>query len=242
MISDALIILPAYNESELIQSVIRKIKESISIEVLVINDKSQDNTAKLAKEAGAIVINHPINMGYGVAIQTGYKYALQNDYQYLVQMDADGQHDPQYIKTLLDVVRKGDCDLAIGSRFLGAGDYKMEPLRRLGQQLFGYIASKVLKEDVTDPTSGFQAMNRRVICFFSNDFFPCDYPDADVIIMAHYAGIRTKEVPVVMYRSVTGQSIHSGLKPVYYVFKMFLSIFTILITSKSIFRKKFSEN
>jgi len=238
-----LIALPAFNEENSIASVIRNIKKVVpAYDILVVNDCSADKTAKEAKGAGAVVVSHPVNMGYGVSIQTAYKYAIRNDYEYLVQMDADGQHEAKCIEEILLPVCSGDCDLAIGSRFIGASSYDMEPLRRVGQQVFGAIASKIICEKVSDPTSGFQAMNRKVIRFFSRDIFPCDYPDADVIIMSHYAGIRTKEIPVTMYRNETGKSIHSGMKPVYYVFKMFLSIFVILIKNKSSFREKFNKN
>jgi len=237
-----LVILPAFNEEKSVGLVVKKIIEMTPYDVLVVNDCSEDGTAEAAKMEGAIVLSHPVNMGYGVSIQTGYKYALKNSYDYLVQMDSDGQHETKSIFTLLGTVESGECDLAIGSRFLGGGDYSMEPLRKIGQCLFGGIASKISKKEFSDPTSGFQAMNRKVIKFFSSDIFPCDYPDADVIIMAHFAGVRIEEVPVVMYRNKTGKSIHSGMKPVYYVFKMFLAIFIILLKDKSSFQKKFNQN
>ena len=87
----------------------------------------------------------------------------------------------------------------------------------------------ILKQKVTDPTSGFQAMNRRVLEWVSGDRFPFDYPDADVIIMLHRAGFRIREVPVVMFPSRNKKSMHQGWKPVYYVFKMFLSILVTLM-------------
>jgi len=238
-----LIALPAFNEEASIASVIKNIKNVVpNYDILVVNDCSADGTAKEARGAGAVVVSHTVNMGYGVSIQTAYKYALHNNYEFLVQMDADGQHEAKCIGKLLLPVKSDECDLAIGSRFIGTSNYEMEPLRKVGQKVFGAIASKIICEKVSDPTSGFQAMNSKVIRFFSRDIFPCDYPDADVIIMSHYAGIRTKEVAVTMYRNETGKSIHSGIKPVYYVFKMFLSIFVILIKNKSSFLEKFNKS
>ena len=187
-------------------------------------------------EAGARVISHPYNLGYGVALQTGYKYALREGYEALVQMDGDGQHDPSYIPSLLNLIQRGDTDLVIGSRFLETRalgrdrlPYQASLLRRCGMWFFGAIASLIIRQKVTDPTSGYQAMNRRVLEWVSSDKFPWDYPDADVIIMLHRAGFKILEVPVQMYESVDKKSMHSGGKPLYYVFKMFLSILVTLM-------------
>ena len=231
------LLIPAYNEEARIASVIRGVKERYpSLEVVVIDDGSRDETRKRAIEAGARVISHPYNLGYGVALQTGYKYALRQGCEALVQMDGDGQHDPSSIRMLLDTIDRGTADLAIGSRFLNAGEsdpnhtpYRASLMRRCGMCLFGTIASFIIKQKVTDPTSGFQAMNRRVLEWVSSDRFPWDYPDADVIIMLHRAGFRIQEVPVLMYENVDKKSMHSGWKPLYYVFKMFLSILVTLM-------------
>ncbi len=231
------LLIPAYNEEARIGSVIRGVKERYSsFDIVVIDDGSKDETRKRAIEAGARVISHPHNLGYGVGLQTGYKYALREGYETLVQMDGDGQHDPSYIASLLDPVQRGDTDLAIGSRFLETqsldGDrlpYRASLPRRSGMWLFGTIASLIIRQKVTDPTSGFQAMNRRVLEWVSSDKFPSDYPDADVIIMLHRAGFRIQEVPVRMYENLDKKSMHSGGKPLYYVFKMFLSILVTLM-------------
>ncbi len=126
--------------------------------------------------------------------------------------------------------------MAIGSRFLkgegcrsGVPSYEAPLLRRLGMRLFGTIASLLIRQRVTDPTSGYQAMNRSVLEWVSSDRFPFDYPDADVIIMLHRAGFRIREVPVRMFCDSHKKSMHSGWKPVYYIFKMFLSILVTLL-------------
>jgi len=231
------LLIPAYNEEARIASVIQGVKEKYPLlEIVVIDDGSQDGTRRRAMEAGARVISHPYNLGYGVALQTGYKYALGQGCEALVQMDGDGQHDPAYVRILLDAIEKGTADLAIGSRFLDSGGlepgrlpYRASLMRRCGMALFGTIASLLIKQRVTDPTSGYQAMNRRVLEWVSSDRFPWDYPDADVIIMLHRAGFRIQEVPVQMYENADKKSMHSGWKPLYYVFKMFLSIFVTLM-------------
>ncbi len=233
----AFLLIPAYSEGARIGSVIRGVKERYpSLEIMVIDDGSRDDTRIQAIEAGARVISHPYNLGYGVALQTGYKYALKAGFEALVQMDGDGQHDPAYIRLLLDSVQRGDTDLAIGSRFLETEGvdrerlpYQTPLIRRCGMWLFGTIASLIIKQKVTDPTSGYQAMNRRVLEWVSSDKFPWDYPDADLIIMLYRAGFRIQEVPVRMYENRGKKSMHSGWKPIYYVFKMFLSILVTLM-------------
>jgi glycosyltransferase involved in cell wall biosynthesis len=224
-----LIIIPAYNEEKRISAVISAIRNfAADFNILVVNDASTDRTAQLAMAAGARLLNLPFNMGYGVALQTGFKYAIRNDYEYAVQMDADGQHEPWFIERLLEVVVRGEADIAIGSRFLEGG-YQAQFFRRIGMLLFGGLASVIIRQRITDPTSGFQALNRKVMEFYAGDSYPVDFPDADVIIMLHRAGLKIKEVPVKMYPDAEKKSMHSGLKPVYYIFKMFLSILVTLL-------------
>ena len=172
-------------------------------------------------------------MSYGVTLQTGYKYALDKDYDYVVQMDGDGQHDPGSIEDLLRGVKNGDVDVAIGSRFLSKKKYRTSFPRKIGMKLFGSIASIIMGQKVTDPTSGFQALNKKAIKFYGSDVFPCDYPDADAIIMLHRAGFIIKEVPVIMHYDNRSKSMHRGLRICYYIFKMFLSIFVTLLREKS---------
>lgn len=215
---------------------IREIKRiAPAIDVLVVDDGSMDDCFLRAREAGARVISHPFNLGYGSALQTGYKYALKEGYEAIVQIDGDGQHDPSFIPDLLAVVQREEADIAIGSRFLknekslsNGPCYRVPLPRKLGMKLFGSITSFLIRQQVTDSTSGYQAIDRRVLEWVSGDKFPVDYPDADVIIMLHRAGFRIKEVPVRMLES-EGKSMHSGWKPLYYVFKMFLSILVTLM-------------
>jgi len=232
-----LVIIPAFNEGLRIASVIKGVKGHCPLaEVLVIDDGSKDETRLKAMESGARVVSHPYNLGYGAALQTGYKYALEKEVDELVQIDGDGQHDPSFVTDLLTVIREENADITIGSRFLGAPKiesgqkaYQAPFLRKLGMSLFGVIASLLIQQKVTDPTSGYQAMNRKVLQWMSSDKFPCDYPDADVIIMLHRAGFRIQEIPVRMFESQDKKSMHGGWKPIYYVFKMFLSIFVTLL-------------
>src|SRR3989337_832678 len=167
---EIIIIIPAYNEENNIPPLIKEIQNKVSgAGILVIDDGSMDRTARVAEKAGALVIRLPFNMGYGAALQTGFKYALLRRYRYVVQMDADGQHDPDSIKDLLDEVKKEDVDVVIGSRFLsGEGGYKAPWARRMGMQLFGKIASMIIGQPVSDPTSGFNALNRDALRFYAS--------------------------------------------------------------------------
>lgn len=224
-----LVIIPCLNEEKNIGLVVKQAQKALpQAKILVINDGSKDQTAFLAKKAGAEVVSHPYNLGYGAALQTGYRYALENNFEYVAQMDGDGQHYPEFLPSLLKSVTKGDCDLALGSRFLGKYHYKMQFLRRLGIAVFSKIIQILAHQTITDPTSGFQAMNQKVVKFYTSDIYPSDFPDADVLLMAHKKGFKIKELPVRMHPSDQSK-LHSGLKPIYYAFKMFLSIFTTII-------------
>ncbi len=229
------VLVPAYNEARTIERVVKGIKKTNpGADVVVINDGSSDETAALADAAGATVLSLPVNLGYGAALQTGYKYALMKGYDYTVQIDGDGQHDPNFIKELIGKLKQG-ADVVIGSRFLGVGDYENPAARQIGMMFFRFLIYLFIKRRITDPTSGFQALNREVVAFFAKSKqYPADFPDADIIILLHYAGFEVKEVPVVMYESETGKSMHSGLKPIYYIIKMLLSIFAVLFGSDKI--------
>lgn len=228
-----LISIPAYNEEKNIVSTVEKVKQAIGRRnwgILVINDGSKDNTAELAEGMQVNVVSHPFNMGYGVAIQTGYKYALENKYDALIQIDADGQHDPKYVDKMLEALDSSKADVIIGSRFKERTGYRAPFIRRAGMIFFSFIVDRVTGMNITDSTSGYQAIRATVLPFLASDFFPCDYPDADLLIMLHFAGYKIVEIPMKMYENNTGKSMHGSIKKnIYYVMKMCLSIFTILL-------------
>ena len=227
------LIIPAYNEEENIVPVIEDVKKNTDADVIVINDGSSDLTGERAKEAGAFVINHPFNMGYGAALQTGYKYAFKKKYDLLVQIDGDGQHDPKYIPMLFNEVESGRCDVAVGSRFLGEGDYPLGALKWMGIHLLRLATRFFIHEKITDPTSGYQCLNRDAIEIFTKDIFPSDYPDANMIIFLHWMALTIKEIPVSMSPNKEGRSMHKGIFIItYYFFKMFLSFLIALIREK----------
>ena len=230
-----LIIIPAYNEEKSIAAVLREMGQEVpEFDIVVINDGSRDDTAQTARIAGAVVISHPFNMGYGVTIQTGYKFALAKGYDFVVQMDGDGQHDPAFIPQVLAPVIADETDFSLGSRFLETESYAPSLSRRAGMIFFRWLISLLISTRITDSTSGYQAFNRKVIRFFSTEVFPCDYPDADIILTLHRANFRIMEVPVRMHASASGKSMHTGWMPLYYIFKMLLSIFVTLLRKKEI--------
>lgn len=230
-----LVVIPAYNESLRIGGVIAAIHQAVpAADILVVDDGSRDGTAEAARRGGAVVASLPFNQGYGVALQTGFKYARRHGYDYVVQIDADGQHEPRCIPDLLAPVQSDQADVALGSRWLGMGDYHGPALRKFGKFFFGFLASALTRLKVTDPTTGFQALSREVVHFYCSHVYPVDYPDANVIIMLNRAGFRVTEVPVIMYRNDTGQSMHAGLlKPAFYGMKMLMSIAMTLLRDDS---------
>ena len=221
-----LVLVPAFNESARIARVLAGIRAAVpGADVLVVDDGSADDTSVVARAAGARVVRLPFNLGAGVAAQTGYKLAVREGYACVVQLDADGQHEPGDIPALLGVIQRGDADVAIGSRFLdGATTYRPGALRRVGMGLFGLLAWLLTGVRFSDVTSGFRAFSGDVVRFVATEWYPTDYADADVLITLRRAGFRLRDVPVRMYERAGGRSMHAGLTPVYYVFKMLLSV------------------
>jgi glycosyltransferase involved in cell wall biosynthesis len=226
-----LVIIPAHNEESRVGAVVCSVSRLLpQATVLVIDDGSVDSTGLEAKNAGASVLSHPINLGYASALETGFLYALKHDFDLVVQMDSDGQHLAEEIPKILQPVRNGEADIVIGSRYLpGSISYRDSLSRQLGRRFLSAIYRLLTKKNLADPTSGFQCSNRRAARLFTRVRFPDDFPDVDVLLIAHYAGIRLKEVPVTMAERVGGKSMHSGLRPLYYIMKMLLSISMVVL-------------
>ncbi len=220
-----LVIIPALNEARSITRVVEAVRGADgALDILVIDDGSHDETATLARQAGAQVASHPFNLGYGAALQTGYKWALAHDYSYVVQLDADGQHDPAFLPRLLEPLHQGTADLVIGSRFLTDSGYRMDAARNAGRLFLQRLLRAFGGPRIADPTSGLQALRRPVIEFCCRDFYPSDFPDIDVLLVLHRRGFRLVEVPVTMAPSPAGRkTMHAGLKALYYPYKILLA-------------------
>lgn len=225
-----LIIIPAHNEEMNIARVIEELRaRSHDHDVLVVDDASTDGTSAELRRLSQRTIRLSTNLGYGGAIQAGFKYALIHGYDFVVQMDGDGQHDPESIPALLEGVCSGRADVALGSRFTGKLSYEVPVCRKMGIALFRAVVSSFMRQRITDPTSGYQALNRRVLEFLSGDAYPVDYPDSDVLLALYFAGFRIREVPVSMRPRIHGTSIHGGWRTVYYLAKMFLAISMVIL-------------
>jgi len=217
-----LLIIPAFNEAGSIQGVINSVRPYIDGDIVVIDDGSEDDTTALAKGAGAAVLRHPCNLGIGAAVQTGFLYGLQRGYDYVVRQDGDGQHDPAQIPRLLAVLQEGEADIVVGSRLLAREGYQSTWVRRAGIFVLG-IVSRLVGTRVTDPTSGYWAVNRNALRVLARSH-PDDYPETEALVLAARAGCRVREVPVIMYARIAGQSSIGAIYSGFYMFKVVLAL------------------
>jgi glycosyltransferase involved in cell wall biosynthesis len=226
-----LAVVPAYNEAGSIGAVVRSVYDRApGFDVIVVDDGSTDDTARQAREAGAAVVRLPFNLGIGGAVQTGFVYALERGYDYMAQVDGDGQHEPGELGRLIEAMN-GDptLDMVCGSRFLTPdSDYPAPISRRTGIHLFAFTLSKILRQRVTDPTSGFRLYNRRAITLFARDY-PHDYPEVEAVLMLHAHRLKMAEVGVQMYVRGSGRSSITTGRSVYYMIKVSLALLVGLL-------------
>jgi glycosyltransferase involved in cell wall biosynthesis len=232
-----LVIVPAYNEAEAIGATIASIRQDApDFDVVVVDDGSTDATAERASAAGAVVLRLPFNLGIGGAMQTGYMYASENNYEVAVQVDGDGQHDPRYIRELLDRLQSDpELNMVTGSRFLDPnGDgYRSSAARRIGIRVFSRVVSRITGRRVTDPTSGLRMTDRRGIELFARDY-PHDYPEVEAILLMHFHRLGSCEIPVLMRPRLTGSSAISSTQSVYYMVKVLLAVFVALFRARPV--------
>jgi glycosyltransferase involved in cell wall biosynthesis len=218
-------IVPALNEEETVGRVIDEIRDfDPGFDIVVVDDGSVDRTAGVAVDREAHVVRLPFNLGIGGAMQTGYRFAFEHGYDIAVQIDGDGQHDPQQLPKILGPVLAGDADLCVGSRFSGDSPYRSSFTRRVGIKIFARVVSAVVRQKVTDTTSGFRAVNRRGIALFAADY-PHDYPEVEATVMCVKHKLRLQEVPVDMRERGGGASSITPVRSVYYMTKVLLAIF-----------------
>jgi glycosyltransferase involved in cell wall biosynthesis len=219
-----LIIIPAFNEEASIGRVIVQVYEAVpAADIVVINDGSTDATALIAEKCGAVVLNLPHNLGIGSAMQTGFMYARNNQYDIAIQVDGDGQHDPQEIPEIVGRLVSSDADVVIGSRYIEDRGYITPWQRRMGIIILSAIISFIVRKHITDPTSGFRALNRRAIHFCAHDY-PFDYPEPESVVLFKQAGLKVHEIPVTMNPRYGGQSSITPLRSGYYMVKVILAI------------------
>ncbi len=220
-----LIIVPAFNEEAAVGHVVREIREvAPGVPVLVIDDCSVDQTAAVARAAGARVLSLPHHLGLGGAVQAGYKLAFELGYDYVIRADGDGQHDPRYIATMFEALRDSGCQMVIGSRFLEGKFDQASLVRALGIRFFRLVLRPILGRPVHDPTSGFVGVNRDALQVFSRSF-PLEYPEIEALVVLQRRRFRFLEVPCRMRRRMAGRSTITVFKSLYYIVHVLLGVF-----------------
>ncbi len=225
-----LIIIPAYNEEENILNTYKTIidynnKNNTNYDIIVINDGSKDKTELVLEDNHIPHIQLIRNLGIGGAVQTGYRYAYENGYDIAVQMDADGQHDINYLKSIVEPIINEQCDMCIGSRFIEKNKegFKSSKARRFGISIISFNIKLKTGKKIYDTTSGFRAINKKVIKLFVSDY-PTEYPEPISTVRAITHGCKVSEKPVVMHERMGGKSSIGSWKNVYYMINVILSI------------------
>ncbi len=227
-----LVIVPAWNEAEVIG---RTISEVFVAEpdtaVVVVDDGSTDRTVQIAAEAGAEVLQLPFNMGVGAAMRTGFLYAQREGYDYVVQVDADGQHDPANIPLLIEVLKAGEADIVIGSRFAEDRGYPISGPRKWAISMLSFVLTRISGVRLTDVTSGFRAANRRAVEQYLRHY-PNEYlgDTVDSLVVAVKRGYRVAEVPVTMRTRQGGVPSHSPIRSALFLVRSFLVVVIALTT------------
>jgi len=228
-----LIVIPAFNEEAALPHTLASLQNlNDNYEILIIDDGSEDRTGTVIQEftssskLAVHTLRLPLNSGIGVAMQASFMFAAQqNSYEYLVQYDADGQHDAGAITTLVEHCRENDLDLCVGSRFLQACDqgFKSSKLRRIGIRFLAGLINRLSSIHITDPTSGFRCLSRRLWSNFAN-YYPDDYPEPESLFWSARNQFKIGELPVQMFERQGGQSSIRTLDGAYYMLKVSLAI------------------
>lgn len=220
----SIVIIPAYNEEKSIEKTVADIRENApEFDYVIVNDCSRDNTLKVCTDKGMHVLNLPINLGIGGAVQTGYLYAYKNGYDFAVQFDGDGQHDAKFLHEMRDYMIEHKLNMLIGSRFIEKEGFQSSGIRRFGIRYFSGLIKLMTKAKITDPTSGMRMVNREIIGIYA-DSYPKDYPEPESVVAILNMGKTVGEYPVVMRERTEGTSSISPLRSVYYMVKVTLAI------------------
>jgi hypothetical protein len=217
--SDTVVFIPAWNEEGNLSAVLSELRSTIpDADVVVVDDGSTDGTADVARAGGAQVVRFDENRGLQSAIAAGYGYAAEHGYRFCGRVDADGQHPAAELRRLLERVRSGACDVAVGSRFVsGAGypEYRYMPSRsrRLGQFVLRRLVRWRLDRPMMDATSGLYAVNERALPLLAEPY-EAGAPEVEGLVRLTGAGLRIDEVPVDMRERAGGESKLRGKKAV----------------------------
>ena len=216
-----LIIIPAYNESENIKRVVDNlINDYPQYDYVVVNDGSNDDTAKICRDNGYNLIDMPINVGLAGAVQTGLKYASRKGYNAALQFDGDGQHNPVYIEDLFNEMNKTNTDIVIGSRF--KDKKRNTSLRMLGNTVIEIAIKLTTGQRISDPTSGMRLYHKKLIDEFAHNM---NYgPEPDTISYLLCNGAKVSEVQVEMSERIAGESYLNLTRSIFYMIKMLVSI------------------
>lgn len=219
-----LIIIPAYNEAENIKKTITAIQNNAKgFDYVIINDCSTDQTRLICENEKYNIVNLPINLGIGGAVQTGYKYAYNHGYDVAVQVDGDGQHDPEFLDTMAEYLMDKKLDMVIGSRFIEKKGFQSSYTRRLGIKFFTGLIKCMTGKVITDPTSGLRMVGRNAMELFAVDY-PRDYPEPESVVAILRRNMKVEEIPVIMKEREGGVSSISLKKSIYYMIKVPLAI------------------
>jgi glycosyltransferase involved in cell wall biosynthesis len=218
-----LVVIPALNEDETVATVVRSVRELLRADVLVIDDGSTDRTAATAHAAGALVIQHPFNLGVGAALRTGFRYAVEGGYQTVVQIDADGQHDVADARRLIERLERDSLDIVVGNRF--GPDFRIGRARGLAMRMLSWDVSRRLGVRVTDTTSGFRAFGKRAFERFARAYPSAYLSDTvEALLLAGDWGLRVGEEPVVMHARAGGTPSAGPVRSAFHLVRLTLVI------------------
>ncbi len=221
---DMLVVLPAFNEAGNISEVIGELKTlNPAPDLLVVDDGSNDDTAEIARNAGARVLRMPFNCGIGASVQAGLRWGLAKGYSVIARLDGDGQHDPAALTALRAPVDKGAADFVLGSRYLEREGFISTFPRRLGRRWFSFLLRLFCGLRITDPTSGCWIANRNAATVLHREH-SFDYPEVDSLVHLHRNQCAIREIPVVMRSRTSGRSSIDGPKVLYYMLKVTLAL------------------
>lgn len=222
-----LVIIPAYNEQGNILKTVQDLRTHCpEADCLVVNDCSEDETRELLRKEGIPHLDLPVNLGIGGAVQSGYLYGVEHGYDIAVQFDGDGQHRAECISELIRPLAEGRADMTVGSRFLEEGNgegFKSSAIRRVGIRVLSRLILLVTGQRIKDATSGFRAVNRRLMKYYSENYAQ-DFPEPEAIVLALNNGYSVREVPARMNERGSGESSIQSLMTVYYMIKVSLAI------------------